>query len=151
MTAATHFDSWVTYNLEVMYNGATPPNPSNFYAILCNSSTWDRAASIATVVGTEVAATNGYARQGYNPGATVYSTTNKRGELPSVAPTGTATGAIMWDAIVILADATATRGDTTGRLVSFLKLSSPQSLSAGEPLIPAIRGIAANVGFILGT
>ena len=153
MANGTFFDAWINYLSEVECNGATPPSATGFYGILCTSTSgWDRTTSaIATVVGTEVASSNGYSRQSYNPSSASYNTSAQRSELPTVSLTWSATGGdIMWDTIAFLADAIATRGDTTGRLVAFYKTGSTQTISPGVPLVVPLTIINANIGFVSG-
>jgi len=151
MATGTIFDDWITFSEEVLFNGASAPNPSNFYAILCNTSTWDRTSSMAAVIATELPAANGYTRQSYNPSTATYVTANQRAELPSVTVNWTITGSsVQWDAIAIVADATGTPGNTTGRLVAFYKPSSAQTIPAGGQLNAPLRKIGANVGFVSG-
>lgn len=153
MANGTFFDSYLAYQQEVMYNGATAPNPANFFLILCITSTWGRTDNKTTVIGTEVAASLGYARAAYNPGTAVYdSGADQRSELPLVTPSFAATGGtIQWDAVVLIRDAISTRGDTTGDVVAFYKPGATQSIPDGGTLNIPIQNVLMNTGLIAGT
>lgn len=124
MALWTPFRSWLEYSYDLLFRASaasvSPPNHANFYAILVNATINDTQA-IATVVGNEVSG-NGYARQNVTFSDTrAWDVTDSRIESAfSNTWTVTASGGnIAYQAAAIIADGTATQGNTTGRLVAY--------------------------------
>ena len=120
-----YFDSFISYSGDVVFRGVTPPSNVDFYAILCANEVL-RTENIATVVGSELAAVDGYARQNISISVGTYYGTDQRHEYPVVTVTFTATtGDLTFSSFVILADAVSTVGSTGGKLVAFSSELSP--------------------------
>lgn len=129
---AFFFDSFITLAGDVMFRGTSAPNPSGFYAILTSSARL-RTDNLATVIANELAATNGYVRKLLSFSAGSYDSTDQRYEFPNLTFTHTATGGnIVFQSVVILADANSTVGNTTGRLVAFSSELSPITILATQ-------------------
>lgn len=145
------FNSWIKHVGDVMLLGTTAPNPASFYAILCNTNTIARTMSIADVVATELAASNGYARQQITFTSGTYDATDQRYELPNVNISFAASGgSLQFQTMVILADAVVTRGSTTGRLVGFATEDAPVTILTGQTQPFIIPFITLNTGYVAG-
>jgi hypothetical protein len=144
------FDSFVKLTGDVMFRGATAPNPSNFYAIL-TSSTRLRTDVLSTVIADELAASNGYVRKLLNFSEGVYDGADKRYEFPNLTFTHTATGGdITYRSVIILADAIITVGNATGKLVAFSSEPSAVTILATQTKTFTIPVAVLNTGYILG-
>ena len=129
---AIFFDSFITLAGDVMFRGTSAPNPSDFYAILTSSARL-RTDNLATVIANELAATNGYVRKLLSFSAGSYDNTDSRHEFPNLTFTHTATGGnIVFQSVVILADANSTVGDSTGKLAAFSSELSPITILATQ-------------------
>jgi hypothetical protein len=132
MANATFFDSFVKLAGDVMFSGTTAPNSSDFYAILTTSTTL-RTDNLAAVIADELAATNGYVRKALSFSTGAYDGTDQRYEFPNLTFTHTATGGnIVFQSVVILADATITAGNSSGKLVAFSSELSPITILATQ-------------------
>lgn len=106
--------------LEEHLNGAIVPDPAKFYLILTNGTVITDQSTIATVATAELAASNGYARMNYNPGAGAYDATQNRYESPPITTSITATGAgFQYDTIVLISNANATAKEAVGNVELF--------------------------------
>jgi hypothetical protein len=129
---ATFFDSFTTLVGDIIFRGTTAPNPSNFYAILTSSAIL-RTDNLAAVIANELTATNGYVRKSLSFSSGTYDGTDQRYEFPNLTFTHTATGGnIVFQSVVILADATITVGNTAGKLVAFSSELSPITILATQ-------------------
>ena len=144
------FDSFVKLTGDVMFRGATAPNPSNFYAIL-TSSTRLRTDVFSAVIADELAASNGYVRKSLNFNEGTYDSADKRYEFPNLTFTHTATGGdITYRSVIILADAIITVGNTTGKLVAFYSEPSLVTILATQSKTFVVPVTTLNTGYIPG-
>lgn len=111
--------------LEVYLNGLQPPDPNKFYLILTNGAVITNVSTIATVAAAELSATGGYARMPYNPSEGAYDQSTNRYKAPVVTSSVTATeGALQYDTVVLLSDASPTIGEAVGNIEVFQTVGS---------------------------
>ena len=109
--------TWIPFNsvlsnlVQVYFLGEAPP--STFRLILCKDAAWDAGATMAQIIASEVAQTNGYSAPALTGGSEAYDSVQARSELAYPALSFTAAGgAIEYDDAVVLADAPSTRSRT---------------------------------------
>lgn len=134
MTTTHFFNSFVNLTSEVMFLGETPPNAGDFYAILSSSSTITRTDSLSSVVATELSGTNGYSRKLLTFSSGTYDTVNEKYNIDDLAfsVTANSSGSIIFQTVVILANANSIIGDTSGKLVLYTQYPSPITILASQ-------------------
>lgn len=130
---------------EAIVRGGTPPSSTGYHLILCSTDSGggDLTAQMTatTVVGFEVAATNGYTRKNYAPAGGTFDTVQRRYEFPSVPLTFSAVGgSIVFNSWALLANSTSTRGNTTGTLALFYNYPTQQTILAGDDKVITLEG-----------
>lgn len=131
--------------LEQHLNGATPPNPSSFYLILTNGTPITDTSTISQIAAAELAATNGYTRMNYNPGAGTYDTSQNRYEAPVVNLSITATGAaLQYDTIVLISGASATAKEAVGNVEFFQSVGATTIAASSQQTFVVSFNIGGN-------
>ena len=146
------FNSWIKLVGDTMFLGATAPDSTKFFAILCNSNTITRDMAMAQVIALELPTTNGYSRQQITFTTGTYDATDKRYELPNVNINFAAnsSGSFQFQAMVILADALSTVGNSTGKLVGFSTEDTAITVLANQTQSFVIPFITLNTGYVTG-
>ena len=130
MADASNFDEYTTA-IHNAYWSPSSNRPTAIRAILCTgSSAWDETASAATVVGTEIAAGNGYTTNGVtvpDVSATFDAAQDRAEGRPAAVTFSASGGAIIYDAFVTVA--TINGSDS---LATFVKYGSAQTIGDGE-------------------
>ncbi|MEH1780237.1 MAG: hypothetical protein V7L26_14165 [Nostoc sp.] len=85
-------NAWITQSAEILFRGATAPDPTKFRLCLANTATLTRSNLLADFLASELLPNNGYARASASIADGSYNTTNQRYELPTISATFSATG-----------------------------------------------------------
>lgn len=154
-----HFRTWLDFEYQAMYRGATPPDETKFFGILCANLTLDETMDIATVVSGEVITANGYARQNITfPDITAWDATLLRQKSDNAEWAFDATTAdITWNSAAIIAD-TDSRGSvvvesinpTTDRLTMTAHPFVAGDRVCVTSLVTLATGIPANTLLYVG-
>ena len=134
-------------------NGETPPDPSKFYLILTNASTFGDNSTIADVVQQELVQQFGYSRQQYNPPIGAYDAAQYRYEIPGVTMLFTASGgAMQFDGVALISNAnpTANKVFTPNAATNRLTVAT-HGLSNGDRVVPSADSAAALPGGMIST
>lgn len=121
------FETW----LEAQLQAATP-----LHCALINSTIAVETDSLATIVGNEVAATNGYSRQSISTAGTTltYDATNNRADISDLTCAFAASGGdITFRSAILIIGGTGTQGNTTGSILQVVQWPIAQTLLDAAP------------------
>lgn len=85
-------NAWISQSAEILFRGATAPDPTKFRLCLANTATLTRSNLLADFLASELLPINGYARVSASIADGGYNSTTQRFELPTISAAFSATG-----------------------------------------------------------